>query len=836
MNTDVRAWSGGGEVVADDVVADVEAQSNWWRSTARWALYGAAFLTPLLFLPLTIPPTLVKQVAVSSLTFIAFIAWLGEMLLSGRVSYKRSLVNPAFLLLLVALFLSTLFSSQAFRGILSSDNAGEEFISFLVFSLVYFIAGSILRGRDESNRLIGWVIAGGFLLSLFSLVQFFAPPWVPFSSLARADVNTVGTTNALAVLLGFYFVMALGIFTHTSADLGKWVRILLGIFLVSLFLNLIIINFRSVWIAIAVALMVLLGFKIGFSHWGHARGRVGLREGSFSLLFLVLAVCTFLILSRVSLITIPSIPAEISPSYQATVDIARKTLTDSLWLGSGPGTFGMDYSLYRDPSINQTNFWGVRFNSGAAFLPTALATTGVLGVLFLLLLSLTAVFSFLRQVAREGTHDAILLGGTAAVVFGFLLWWLYTGTFAFQAVLFLVLGAMAARVNEKAPGDGTPSVSRVSNRTFTFSTPWATFAASLGVIFLMVAGISLLYYNIQHYISAVAFTRGVESFSRGDVDNAVANIVRAASLNTNNDQYYRALAEVMLARVQNVLNRAATSQDPNLRNEFQANVSDAISAAQRATVVNPNDSLNWVTLGLVYQALVPFLQGAEGLAIQAYDKALQYEPQNPSYQYSKAGTHVALADRVQTLMNQGGQSEEAQAALETQYTDALVKARESLEKSLGLKSDYAQANYLLAQVLLREGDVARAIGQVEAVKQLAPLDIGVAFQLGVLYYQSNELAKAQAEFSRAVAMNENYSNARYFLGLIYDRRGEKEKAITEFERIQTLNPDNQEVKTILTNLRVGKAALQGISPPAPAPDRRSEPPVKDEGQPEGQLP
>ena len=76
-----------------------------------------------------------------------------------------------------------------------------------------------------------------------------------------------------------------------------------------------------------------------------------------------------------------------------------------------------------------------------------------------------------------------------------------------------------------------------------------------------------------------------------------------------------------------------------------------------------------------------------------------------------------------------------------------------------------------------------------------------------------------------MALNENYSNARYFLGLIYDQKGRKREAIEQFEKIKALNPDNQEIKNILVNLREGRAALGGIVPPAQPPTERTEAPV-----------
>ncbi len=71
-------------------------------------------------------------------------------------------------------------------------------------------------------------------------------------------------------------------------------------------------------------------------------------------------------------------------------------------------------------------------------------------------------------------------------------------------------------------------------------------------------------------------------------------------------------------------------------------------------------------------------------------------------------------------------------------------------------------------------------------------------------------------------MNENYSNARYFLGLIYDKEGKENKAIEQFGKIEELNPDNEEVKKILANLKAGKPALEGITPAQPPIEEKPE--------------
>ena len=160
-------------------------------------------------------------------------------------------------------------------------------------------------------------------------------------------------------------------------------------------------------------------------------------------------------------------------------------------------------------------------------------------------------------------------------------------------------------------------------------------------------------------------------------------------------------------------------------------------------------------------------------------------------------------------------------------TQALQQILTVLQKAVELKPDLADAHFLATQTALRLGNLEAAIQSAEKAKLAAPFDIGIAFQLGLLYYQQNDIDKGQIEFERAVALNNNYSNARYFLGLIYDRKGDKNRAIQQFEQIEALNPDNQEVKHILQNLRSDKAALDKIVPPAQPPEKRNETPVKE---------
>ena len=101
------------------------------------------------------------------------------------------------------------------------------------------------------------------------------------------------------------------------------------------------------------------------------------------------------------------------------------------------------------------------------------------------------------------------------------------------------------------------------------------------------------------------------------------------------------------------------------------------------------------------------------------------------------------------------------------------------------------------------------------------------FQLGFLHYNDRNWAEAIKAFESAVQLEPQYANAKYFLGLSYDRVGRENDAISQFENLVATNPDNQEVKFILENLKAGKAPFSNNPPVDSAPEKRDSPPVSE---------
>jgi cytochrome c-type biogenesis protein CcmH/NrfG len=329
--------------------------------------------------------------------------------------------------------------------------------------------------------------------------------------------------------------------------------------------------------------------------------------------------------------------------------------------------------------------------------------------------------------------------------------------------------------------------------------PKIGFISSLVIMLLMIGGVASLYLLCQKYWAAYSYGAAINLSNEGGDINEIENLVNRAIRFDPQDVYYRTFSQIGLLKIQQLVNRTDLSPD-DLRVQFQNLLASTIGSAQNATIVNPLDFLNWMSLGQVYEAVVPFnIAGAREATVNAYKEASVRAPFDPRPLFVAGRTEIQAGDT--------------------------KSGRSFLDESLKVKGDYVPSLFLLSQIEAQEGNLKKAIERTEQTLYLAPNDVGVLFQLGLLYYQDENFDNSRLAFERAVNLNPNYSNARYFLGLVYEKQRRKQDAIDQFTRIKELNPDNQEVQSILSNLTKGKPALEGISPPQLSPEKRQEAPV-----------
>lgn len=770
-------------------------QGGVFLKISKASVYVLLFLLPLFFLPFTANVLeYQKQVLLFLLTLISLSCWVAYILTSDKLEVKKGLLDIAVLAFLLTALLSTLLSLFRYGSFWGFPLPGSSsFLALLSFAVLYFVIVNLFK-KEEIPFLLLTLFASAFLGGLVFLFHAFGSFIIPFDFAQSRFFNTVGQVNALSL----YFALLLILLLPLLFFVKRLFKFILAVFGITFLLVLLIVNFKAAWIVFLAGSSSLFALT--------AIGLKKARHSAFTALLMAFLVIGLLFtFSRFSFPWGLQGYFEVSPSQRASFQVLKEMGARQIIFGAGPGTFFYNWAKHKPQDINQTIFWDVRFSQPASEVLGQLTGKGILGLLaflFLIGVCLRALFRQLLErtleVKAAAAGNRFLLWG----VFGGLLsllvaFFLYPANFSLM-LLFWLLVSFCALLG--------------SSKTWVFDLQASSaraVAAPFSAVLILILGIGLAIIYGQQYAAEVRYYQGLKAFQAGEVEKAGEFILRATNLNPSIDVYWRDLSQVFSVQLQGLFARTDLSQE-EAASRARSLIADTVNAAGQATVVDPQNVANWNIRGFVLRSMVGILGGAEDWALQSYEKARELEPGSPFIVTEIGRTYLAKSD----VLAQQQKAEER--------AESLQLARQSFEKAIELKSDYAPAHFQIAMIHIREQKIAEAIEQLEETKLVAPFDTGLSFQLGLIYYNDGQLDKAKAELEKAVSIDPNYSNARYFLGLIADRQKDKSSAIAQFTKIEELNPDNQEIKSILANLRAGKAALEGISP--------GEPPIEEKPQ------
>lgn len=167
-------------------------------------------------------------------------------------------------------------------------------------------------------------------------------------------------------------------------------------------------------------------------------------------------------------------------------------------------------------------------------------------------------------------------------------------------------------------------------------------------------------------------------------------------------------------------------------------------------------------------------------------------------------------------------SDEQKSKMQMLVANAVNSAKIATDLNPKNSSDWANRGYIYQSLNGLIGDSsAWAISSYDHALSLDPNNPYLFSQEGAVNLasvqalgqdkadQKNQLLMlAKDKLEKAIALNQNYSNALYYLGLVYDALGDKTKAIAEFTKVKQLNPNDASVQKILDNLNAGLPALQ----------------------------
>ena len=800
------------------------SRSSRWAACSQFLdrlmgflLHATLFLVPLWFLPITLDVfELNKQTILCIFALILAVAWTGKALIQKSVMLSRSWVHVAVGVFMVAFFAASLASQDRYVSFIGNFGQMQwAFATVAALGILYFAATNLVKETRQVYNLVLTFLGSSALVALIALCQFFQ--WYPFKFFfppsANIGFNTIGSVNALAIFLAVPIVLATSLLVLGCKDdtcvLGKkgkpsqlaavlvWVSLLLSLFAV------VFVDFWGAWSAILFGTVCVL--LISFARQRSVGKPLRLVVPGIVCL-LSIALLVWPLPSKLQL----NLPGEVSPSLAHSWQISKQVLGASPLLGSGPGTWIYDYSQYRSPSANVSQFWSYRFDHGISSLLTLLGTVGILGVLAWLLLILSAVIQSASHLVREKNDDRwqaylTIFSAWATVAFtGFI----YNFSLAQQVTFWFLLALLVSLL---AAG----SYEWKADTSLKYGLLWLKF------VLVTVASCVLVWLAVQRLMADSRYTAAVAAYQSGaPVQTAIDDLNQAVALNPWNDTYYRNLSQAYLIRAGQVLN----SDDKNKGNLASDLVRASIGTAQQATTSTPANVDDWSNEAVIYQSIESFTRGADDAAIKSYQTALLHEPNNPVFYDQIGRIYILKADAYSKLLS----SKDPKVVTEAQgnIRAMLDKAAEQLNQSIQAKPDYAPAHYDLAILYDREGKTANAITKMEQVLSANNKDVGVGFQLSILYYRNNQKDKAQYLLEQIVALDPTYANARWYLATLYEENGRYDDAIAQVQKLLQQYPGNQNVTQRiqqLTQERDQKAKPKAQPLPQPIPENITSP-------------
>lgn len=770
-------------------------------------LAGLTFLLPLIFVSSQIVDFgSLKAFVFLIATYILIFVWTVTRLKKDKFVVPFNLITLAAIIVLVVNLASTFLSNNLALSFWGRDFGLDSFIYILTLFLFFFIGSFILKGIRSATYTYLAFGATAVLALVIHLLLILFPNIIPdLGYLFTNTTNTIGKWFDLGVFSGLVTILTLvsiSLLDHTKR-IRVALRVLLGLSLVVLAL----VGFVELWITIGVFSLVIFVYLLMSDRASSGSDISKIRIPISALVVLILSAT--IILS--SLGDVNSINAklhqafdinfvDVRPSAEATFGVIKDSVIESPIIGKDFRSFEQGWIQYKPDTINLTDLWSADFRYGYGLIPSYLSTTGILGILAWLMFLGVLVYLGFSSIFRENNNKLskyILVSSFFSSLFLWVMATIYNPSHVTLYLTFLFSAMFVGSLYRE-------NIIKVKEYTISKS-PKHGFVYIFFVVVLLIASITVSYNISENFVAQVYARQSLVALQQGDIDTAQDKIISALTYNQS-DVLFKSLSDIQQIRALQIQNNPDLT-DAERATGFESFISASIQSASAAVEFDNENYSNYYYIGDLFINLMPLqIEGVDARAIDFMNRAKELNPKNPEIPLALARIYLSQED----------------------YGNAKELINESIDK----KPNYTEAVYLLSQVNVAEGEIEKAIENVRTTTLIRPNDPVTYFQLGLLQYQNRDFNNAINSFETALTRNGLYANAKYFLGLSYYEAKRVKDAIIQFEQLEQLNPDNQEIKFILNNLRGGNAPFFGASNNIPPiddePESRNEPPLDDD--------
>ncbi len=685
------------------------------------------FLTPLFFLPFSFEALeFNKQYLLFFLVSLGALAWLAKMVfLDKEVKFQRTPLDIPILAVVLAAVVSTIFSADKFSSLFGTyGRFSDGLIPLLSLAIFYFL---IANNAVKISNLIKLFIYSGSIAVLFGYFSIFGI-WAKINvflkflpqAMLQKNFNPVsGSMEGLAIFVSVFLALLVGILLTQKLDF-KIKNLFYWLVLVAGLGQLVIIDFSAAWIVLLITLLALVVFSLA--------NRI-FRDNINKLLlpiFLLVIAGVFLF------VNLPGgfqnqIPKEAVLSQSQSWSVSIKTAISApknVFLGSGPGTFSLDFSKFKSAELNKTNLWQYRFDRAGNNFAETLATKGLLGIVAYLALIVMFFMANLKSITSKLNTQVLKVQGSGinqlSSIFNpqlplFLaLAALLVGQFVFYqnaalSFAFWLILALSSVNLQKNYGELKYSFKESPETGLIFSVALTIVA----VIFL-----GLYFFAARFYLADTAYLKAIMS---GNEQVQIKNLEKAVTFSPRQSQY-----RIDLARF--YFSQALNESDATTAKNFIAN---SINQIRIATEFSPNSVTAWEVRGLLYQEIINLAPGAVDWGIQSFGKAITLEPANPIL-------HLELGKLL--------------------LATSTERAKKEFEKSIELYPLNPEALFDLGTINYNNNNLAEALSNFQKAVLLFPNYSNAHYALGLVYTAQSEKDLALAEFKKVLELNPGNSD------------------------------------------------------------------------------
>lgn len=716
-----------------------------------------------------------KQIYFYFWTLLALVAWAAKGVISGELKIRKTPLDIPIVAFWLVYLLATVFSMDkwhSFWGFFGDPSRGLMNVTALII-IYYLILSNFTQKRMQ--WMVGALVSSSVLISVWSLLLFLGIDVVSDKIKFFIPFSLTGTLSGLRIFIGAMLPLIMLVLFKVDSRKSKTKKIFLCILLLFIPINLFLISILYEKIS-AIAILIGVGFLLLYilSHVVRPRARL-----------VWVPIVTFVMAMNILMVgnnnfSRINVPLEVSPSTKISWEIAKGSLGENSLLGSGPATYGFDFSAFKPQRFNNNTFFELRFYQASGVFFEAISTIGILGTIAFLVLTIAFINIALYLVSKDKGKNKIyslsLLSSVLIIMFGSFLMRI-EGTILILGGLLGSL-AMATMLWESDVEERSVNLSLKASPKF---------ALTLAFIFIVISsGVAALFVYIGK-IYVADFYAGA-SLREADVsENSIKNMLRAINLNDKEGRYYSRTSQEFIVMANREAMKANDEQNINL---IKDSINSSIAYGKEGVNRMPKDALSISVLAQVYENSGLFVGGMSDLATETYERILEVEPHNP-IAYLKSG-------QIRLSMASNEKSESTKKEL-------IEKSRDSLKTAVEEKVNLDSSHYYLSLAQSALGEEEKAIASMSDAVSLSPSNLSYLFNLGRLYQDRNsqgDSENAQKIFEYILSINPNESNTNFSLGLLYEEIDEDDKAIEKYEKvIDLIEGDGENEEAIRTQLR-----------------------------------